>query len=138
MELCRNGKLGVPSFPVSNVRLPTAIPKIAPKEPAVAVAEAAAALPAIGELLGDDDREPLFQQAMTALNQALVENDINKARIASMLIQAIRRGGKQDDGVKLKVDERFVEAISAMAQSEFRIKSQLAEYEAALSDPSGN
>jgi len=73
---------------------------------------------------------------MTALHQALTENDVNKARIATMLVQAIRKAGKQDDGVKIKTDERFVDSVALMVKSEFAIPSQLAEFEEALVEPS--
>ena len=118
---------------MSNVRLPIAAP---PGDPAPPDTNPGAALPAIGELIGDDDREPLFQEAMTALHQALTENDVNKARIATMLVQAIRKAGKQDDGVKIKTDERFVDSVALMVKSEFAIPSQLAEFEEALVEPS--
>ena len=117
---------------MSKVRLPVAPPQI---DQQLQDISPSAPLPIIGECLSEEDQESVFNQAMTSLQQSLVENDVNRARIATMVIATVRKGGKQDDGIKLKTDERFVDSIATMIGREFAIPSQLAEYEEGLVDP---
>lgn len=68
------------------------------------------------------------EKAKRHLDEAIDEQNMTKAKIATMVLAQLRKGDDEKAGVKLLMDEELVDAISLMARSEFAIPSQLEKH----------
>lgn len=82
----------------------------------------------VADILPEEARETLVAEIVSLVKDAVRTGDIEKARLASIASQTIKRGVGVRDQTVLKVDERWIEGVRMMAEREFKIPSHLAKY----------
>jgi hypothetical protein len=78
--------------------------------------------------LSEEEKAPLHQQLMKTLEDGVQEVDINKVKLATLGLAAIKKNQTTSDGIKHKWPEDFLASVRLMAMSEFCPPSQLQEY----------